>query len=208
MNKRVGEVIRALRKSHGMEQAELAEAIGKSRAAIGNYETGFREPDFETLEAIADVFNIPLAAFFGDPIESHRRAVQGLMPIENLDRHRIPLIGSVAGGEPILADEDYEIYLDGPLNAEYALRLHGHSMEPTYMDGDVIYIHQTPNVNDGEIAVVLLDDSATLKRVYHMKNGLQLLSDNPKYSPMIKTFDECDTIRILGRPIGYTRMYE
>ena len=59
------------------------------------------------------------------------------------------------------------------------------------------------DVDDGDIAAVVLNDEATLKRVYHIKNGLQLLSENPKYPPMIFTLDECDSIRILGKAVGF-----
>ena len=70
-------------------------------------------------------------------------------------------------------------------------------------DGDLVFIRSQDDVDDGEIAAVVLNDEATLKRVYHIKNGLQLLSENPRYAPMIFTLDECDSIRILGKAVGF-----
>ncbi|HIT69207.1 MAG TPA: S24 family peptidase [Candidatus Aphodomonas merdavium] len=100
-----------------------------------------------------------------------------------------------------------EGYVDAPEKADYALEIEGDSMEPDYLDGDTIYIRQQPDVYDGGVAVVLVDDSATLKRVYHLQDGLQLVSNNPKYPPMHVSFSEHSAIRILGIVVGYTRMY-
>ena len=71
------------------------------------------------------------------------------------------------------------------------------------MDGDIVFIRAQDDVDDGEIAAVVLNDEATLKRVYHIKNGVQLLSENPKYAPMLFTLDDCDSIRILGKAVGF-----
>ena len=194
--------IKTMRLSRKMTQADLAKAISQSPSSITMYETGRREPDFETLEAMADVFNVPLSAFLQDS------APDGLIRISQLHRQRIPLIGSVAAGTPILATEHHDVFVDSPAEADYALRVQGDSMEPTYLDGDIVYIRQTDDVDDGTVGVVLCEDSATLKHIYHIDNGVQLVSDNPKYPPMIRTWPEYDTIRILGRVVGYTRMYK
>jgi repressor LexA len=72
------------------------------------------------------------------------------------------------------------------------------------MDGDLVFIRSQEQVENGTIAAVIIEDSATLKRVYHVRNGLQLLSENPKYPPMMFTLAECGTIRILGLAVGFT----
>ena len=71
------------------------------------------------------------------------------------------------------------------------------------MDGDLVFIRRQDDVDDGQIAAVVIDDRATLKRVYHIPNGLQLLSENPKYPPMIFTYPDCESIRILGRAVSF-----
>ncbi len=70
-------------------------------------------------------------------------------------------------------------------------------------DGDLVFIRRQDDVDDGQIAAVIVDDSATLKRVYHVPNGLQLLSENSKYPPMLFTCPDCDSIRILGLAVGF-----
>lgn len=204
---RMGVLIHTMRKSRNLTQTQLAQYVGVSQSAIGMWESGQRKPTYENLEALTDVFNVPMSALLEDDPD-YIRMPHNLTKMSNIEPHSIPLIGSVAGGEPILAEESYEVYVDAPQDADYALRLEGNSMSPLYEDGDVIYIRQTDDVDDGTIAVVLLDDSATLKRVYHIPNGVQLLSENPRYKPMIRTFDTTDVIRILGVPVGYTRMFK
>ena len=137
-----------------------------------------------------------------------RSLPDNIMPISSMGTHKVPLIGSVAAGQPILATESYDVYIDSPAKADYALRVEGDSMEPTYLDGDVVYIRQVDDVDDGTVAVVLVEDEACLKRVYHIKNGLSLVSENPKYPPMIRQIPVYDSIRILGVVVGYTRMYK
>lgn len=106
---------------------------------------------------------------------------------------------------PIYADEETELILcDDSLRCDFALRVRGDSMIGARIhDGDLVFIRSQDDVDDGEIAAVVLNDEATLKRVYHIKNGLQLLSENPRYAPMIFTLDECDSIRILGKAVGF-----
>lgn len=123
-------------------------------------------------------------------------------------RVQVPMLGGIAAGEPILADQQYDAYVeaDADLDCTYALRVDGDSMEPTVRYGDVVFIRQQEDVDDGRIAAVLVDDSATLKRVYHIPNGLQLLSDNAaKYPPRAVTFEDYDCIRILGLAVAFKR---
>ena len=198
----LGTRIKTMRLSRKMTQADLAKSIGQSPSSITMYETGRREPDFETLEAMADVFNVPMSFFVTDGLPTN------VMPIKALRKQTVPLIGSVAAGQPIPAEESVEMYIDSPSGADYALRVQGDSMSPTYLDGDIVYIKMTPAVTEGTVAVVLVDDDACLKHVYYISNGLQLVSDNPSYPPMIVTWPEHDNIRVLGKVIGYTRMYK
>jgi repressor LexA len=80
-------------------------------------------------------------------------------------------------------------------------------MKPTYLSGDIIYIKAQPDVAEGAVAVVLIDDTATLKHIYRTPHGVTLVSDNPAYPPMYYNPSEDQPIRILGIPVGYTRMY-
>ena len=122
-----------------------------------------------------------------------------------MHRRVLPLLGEIAAGVPIYADEQFEVTsCDESLHCDFALRVRGDSMTGARIhDGDIVFIRRQEDVDDGDIAAVLLNDEATLKRVYHIKNGLQLLPMNPRYAPMVFTLDECDSIRILGKAVGF-----
>lgn len=128
-----------------------------------------------------------------------------LVPVKKI---RVPVVGGIAAGEPILTDQEYDTYVevDDVLDGTVGLRVEGDSMEPTVRYGDLVFIRPQDDVNDGEIAAVIIDDSATLKRVYHITNGLTLISDNAaKYPPMTVTYPSHDCIRIFGKAIAFKR---
>lgn len=207
-----GTRLREKRKENKLTQKELADQIGAKHNSVSDWERGYAMPDPDTIVLICEALNVSSAYLLPSRREMSSSSVSlptGLKRISEITPQHIRLIGEVAAGEPILAEEDYEAYIDvdTPIKADYALTVRGDSMEPTYLDGDVIYIRKRPDVDDGQIAVVLVDDSATLKHVYHDKDGVVLTSDNPKYPPMRKTFEDHDCIKILGIVVGYTRMY-
>lgn len=132
-----------------------------------------------------------------------------LRPISSLHHQRVLLIGSVAAGEPIYDPEELGVYVDSPVDADAAITIRGDSMEPNYLDGDMVYIKCRPEVPEGAVAVVFLGDEATLKHVYYRKTGLTLISDNPAYTPIMAEFEDYDgNVRIFGVPVGYTRIYK
>ena len=114
-----------------------------------------------------------------------------------------------AAGVPILAEQDYETRINpcAPVDADYSVTVRGDSMAPTYLDGDVVFIREQPEVDDGCVAVVLIDDSAAVKHVVRAKDGLLLISDNPNYPPMLMRWAEHEHMRVLGLVTGYLRMY-
>lgn len=205
----IGERIKTRRKEIGMSAKELGEIIGKTESTIFRYEKGrISNVDSNIIVPIAEALRTTPAYLMGwDDESTSRPNVSNIIQFDRLAHHKIPLVGSVAGGEPIY-DEEVDLYIEGPTKATCAVRLKGRSMEPTYKDGDIIYVREQPDVQDGQVAVVIMDGEATLKQVFHIPNGLQLLPENRDYSPIIATFDEYDNIRILGIPVGYTRMYE
>ena len=125
-----------------------------------------------------------------------------------MTRQRIPLIGSIACGEPIFADEDMSasIAVDHPVDCDFALRCRGDSMiGARILDGDVVFIRKQDVVDDGSIAAVLIDDDATLKRVYHLADGrVELRAENPKFAPIvIGGENETRMCRIIGKAVGF-----
>lgn len=118
----------------------------------------------------------------------------------------IPLLGEIACGQPILAEENYSEVVPVPdyVHADFALRCRGDSMVGArILDGDIVYIRQQPDVEDGEIAAVLIGDEATLKRVYKIPGRLQLRPENPSYPVMEYANSDLDQVRILGRAVYF-----
>jgi repressor LexA len=120
----------------------------------------------------------------------------------------IPIVGEIACGTPITAEENIEGYADLPsgVHADFALRCKGDSMAPTFENNDLVLIRQQPDVLDGQIAAVDVACEATLKHVYHQASGLLLVSDNPAYPPISVSASE--EIIIHGLAVGYVRMFK
>lgn len=215
----VGKMIAKIRNDRGLSQQQLANKLNMSKQAISNYERGTREPDYVTLEAIADALNVPMAMLITK--EDQEKALEkiyatypqsklpsNVRPISALHHQLVPMIGEVAAGEPIYAPEEVGIYVDAPVKCDAAITIKGDSMAPNYLPGDVVYIKCVPDVPEGTVAVVFLDDEATLKHVYKRETGLTLWSDNPNYMPMQIEFEDYNNVRIFGVPVGFTRMFK
>lgn len=129
-------------------------------------------------------------------------------PISDLNTQRVPLIGSAAAGEPIYDPEEQDVFVDSPVEADAAITVRGDSMVPTYLDGDVVYIKCVPDVPEGAVAVVFLDDEATIKHVYKRPTGLTLIGDNREAPPIMAEFSDYANVRVFGVPVGYTRIYK
>lgn len=215
----LGEMIKQYREEHHLSQRVFANQCGLSNVTINAYEKSMINPktgkpyriSYETYFKLATVMGIDIDEMFtrlGD--DAYISMIpSNVKQIRDMKSRKIPLIGRVAAGEPILADESYEMIVDCPGKADYALEVVGESMVPTYLPGDILYIREQQTIDyPGQVAVVLLDDEATVKHVYIKPDSLLLISDNPAYEPMLKKFSDYATVRILGTVCGYTRMYK
>ena len=190
--------LRKLRDQKGISQAELARFLGVARSTVCQYEAERREPDNETLSKLADYFGVTVDYLLGRESGQPPKSKKGKW---------IPVYGEIAAGIPIEAIEDIIDYeeIDDEMAAtgEYiALRIKGDSMEPRIKEGDVVIIRRQENVENGQIAAVMVNgDSATLKQVKREENGLWLISSNQAYPPIFYTRKECEQlpVRILGR---------
>ena len=184
--------LKKLRLQKGWTQEKLAEIMNVGKSTISMYENGNRTPDFETLEEIADIFNVDLNRF-STSNNTQQMASTGIM---------IPVLGYVRAGIPIEAVEeilDYEeISRDMARQGEYfALSIKGDSMEPKISEGDVVIVRRQETVENGEYAVVLVNgNDATVKKFYKLENGIKLLSTNPSYDPFFYTADEVNSLPI------------
>lgn len=208
-------VMKRLRIERGITQEQLASLLKVSRSTIGMYETGSREPDFETCEAIADIFNVDMDYLMGrsnverkHPITPPTTVPPGFEPLPRMVKK--PLIGDIACGEPITAEQNIADYVDVPesVHCDFCLRCHGNSMvEAGIQDNDVVYIRAQPEVEDGEIAAVRIGGEATLKRVYYDGQSLTLMPANSSYRPKTYSGQELENIRIEGKAVGFTHWF-
>lgn len=214
--KNIGSLIAAVRIDRKMTQADLAMQIGCTKQAVSHYEKNNRRPSYETLEAICDVLNVPMGFFLSE--EERRmelnvardRAVlpKNIIKASDLPMRRVPILGPVAAGQPIPALREYDEYIDIPDTGgryDAALRVQGDSMSPHFKPEDLVFIRYCDDVLDGQVAAVALDDTVVLKKVYHIPSGVNLISENPAYSPMIFTEEDCANIHIIGLAAGFLR---
>jgi repressor LexA len=120
-------------------------------------------------------------------------------------KNAVPVVGVIACGTPITADENIEGFADLPdgVSADFALRCKGDSMTPTLLDGDLVLIRQQPEVENGQIAAVGIDGEATLKHFYRTAGGILLVSDNPKFAPMAYPAESAPIV--YGKAVGFVR---
>ena len=176
------------------------------------YETGSREPDFETCEAIADIFNVDMDYLLGrsnverkDPVAPTQSAPPGFSPMPDMDT--VPLVGRIACGEPITAEENLEGYVSVPSawHATFTLQCSGDSMEPTIHDGDLVAIRKDVHIENGQIAAVRIGDEATLKHLYLHDDYIELRPENPTYASIIRRKEEMNDVSIEGKAVGLCR---
>ena len=182
-------IFKRLRNSCGLTQAEMAEKLGISRSTIGMYETGAREPDFETLEKIADFFNVDIDYLLGRTLKTTK-----LLHPAPINSHSsgiiIPVLGRVAAGIQITAAEyvidTEEISQAMAADGEYfGLQIKGDSMEPKISNGDVVIVRKQSDADDGDLLIALVNgNDAVCKRLKKYAEGIALLSTNPAYEPM------------------------
>lgn len=200
-----------------MTQTDLHERTGINKSSISTYLRGDYKAKQDKVDLLSTALNVSPAWLMGYDVpmvpdtksEERNYDISSLKNIIPTEKHMIPVIGTIAAGKPILCDEHIELLLpcDADLNADFALRVHGDSMiDVGYFDGDIVFIHQQPVVEDGQIAAVRIDDSATLKRFYKIPGGCMLLPENAKYKAMTFTSENCDNIAIIGIPVAkYTK---
>lgn len=194
-----------------LTQTDLHERTGINKSSISTYLRGDYKAKQDKVDLLSSALNVSPAWLMGFdvPMVSNTdndnidiSSIKNIVPIE---KKMIPIIGTIAAGKPITADEHIETYLpcDIDVHADFGLIIHGDSMIGAGIhDGDVVFIKEQPDVDDGQIAAVRIDDEATLKHVYKIPGGCMLVSENPKYPPMTFTEENCDDIHIIGLAVA------
>lgn len=206
----IGDKIRSLRKSKGLNQTELGEKLGVKTNAVSKWECGRVEDiPMSKVKAMAALFEVPVSYLIdGDSIPDVF-SLPNILPMPEMKK--VPLLGSIACGAPILAEEHIEGYVEVPshIHADFTLRCKGDSMiNARIFDGDIVYIRQQEEVNNGEIAAVLIDDEATLKRVKLHPDRIILEPANPLYDPLVFRGEEMNNVRILGKAVAFTSIVQ
>lgn len=200
-NDEVVEYVNNLRKQRGMSINELARETGLAKSSLSRYFNKTRGFPVNKVNVFAKALHVK-------PEEILGVAPSGLKTIDDLGMHpvQIPIIGTIACGTPILADQNIigyttELFDERPEGTLFALKCQGDSMEPKIPDGATVIVRFQPAVEDDEIAAVLVDDNeeATLKRIKHIGNQVMLMPENQKYDPII--LNKENPGRILGKVI-------
>ena len=204
--------IKQLREAKGLNMREAARILDMPYTTYVNYEKGSREPTSEVLILLANFFETTVDYIVGRSNENqgYVASVAPELPANIIpmpEMRKIPLIGSIACGAPILAEEHIEDHIDIPthIHADFALTCKGDSMiNARIFDGDLVYIRQQETVESGEIAAVLIENEATLKRVKLLPDRIILSPENPLYDPLVFRNEEMNTVRILGKAVAFT----
>lgn len=202
--------IKQLRLSMGATLEDIATSVGVTRATVQRWESGNIENiRRDKIWKLAQALHTTPSDLMGwdDEAAALPSNVTPLRPMR-----KVPLVGQIACGTPILAEQNIEDYIDlpGHIHADYALTCKGDSMvNAGIRDGDVVYIREQPEVETGQIAAVIVgDDEATLKRFYYDGSMIQLVAENPRVPPMVFSGSEISRVRVIGLAVAYTHILD
>ncbi|RAM09911.1 XRE family transcriptional regulator [Limosilactobacillus fermentum] len=199
---KLSENIKRLRRENKLTQKRLAQILDVAPSAVSAWEIGRNQPLVSKVDQMAQLFGVKVSDLLGDDYTGNN-------PTPIVQTRQIPVLGEIACGDPILAEENIEDYITAPVNfipsgTLFYLKAKGNSMNPTIKNGDLVLVRQQPDVEDGEIAAVLMleTNEATLKRVKRSGGVVILLPDNQDYEPIVLTSDT--PARILGKAMQVT----
>lgn len=199
-SKIIAKNLKRLMENRELSNVELSEIIGVSESTVGKWLLEKSIPRMGAIEKLASYFHINKS----DLLEDRSNAKEIKLDIQP---RKIPILGKIAAGTPILAVENHEDYFDTSefINADFALEIQGDSMIGSRIyDGDIVFLRKQSYIENGQIGAFLIDGEATLKIFNKQNNTIMLLSSNPSYSPIILSPDRENLI--LGKLIGvYSR---
>lgn len=199
----IGDIMRTRRQELGLTLEEVGDYVGVGKSTVRKWEHGdIENMKRDKIALLSKILKLSPLTFITGEVEYG--TPDNIIPLPKMKK--IPLLGTIACGEPILATENIEalINADENLNADFALRCKGDSMiNARIFDGDIVYIREQPDVEDGEIAAVLIGEEATLKRVYKYPSKVVLRPENPLYDDMTYSKEEMNEVRILGKAVAF-----
>ena len=197
------ERLRFLMEERNLKQVDIlnkAKNVGGylSKSALSQYVSGKSEPDQEKLTLLSEILGVSETWLMG-----YDTNIDGIKNIFKPTTNKAyPLVGTIAAGVPILAEENIDEYvnLDRKINADFCLRVAGDSMVLAHIfDGDIVFIRKQPDVENGEIAAVLIDERATLKKVHKYSDRIELRAENPRFKTI--ELDDSSAVSILGKAV-------
>ncbi|MDD3052334.1 MAG: XRE family transcriptional regulator [Candidatus Cloacimonetes bacterium] len=206
------ERVKELCSENKVSQRTVEKECGLSNGSITKWKTS--NPSSDTVQKVAEFFNVSTDWLNGTSEMKDRTTKEtieqwnerlGILPIS---KQRLPLLGEIACGEPIFANEERESYIEAGTNiqADFCLKAKGDSMiNARIHDGDIIFIRKQEMVANGDIGAVIIDESATLKRVFYYPDDKKLVlqAENPKYEPLVYIGEELDHVHILGKAVAF-----
>ena len=200
-----------------MRQVDIIEKTGINKGALSSYISGRYAPKQTNIFLLAKALNVSEAWLMGADVPMERTtssqdelspSIPSLKNVIPIAKKKFPLYDGIAAGKPRLIPDGIECYVDSTveIKADFILKVHGDSMTGARIhDGDLVFIRQQPEVENGEIAAVLIEDSATLKRVfwYAQKTLLVLRAENPEFNDMEFSGQELENIKILGKAVAF-----
>ena len=198
---RLNDALSKRRKELGLTLGDVARFVGVSTGTVSRWETGeIDNMRRDRIAALAKILQVSPLCVMG--LDDEDAFPNNVVPIKGKP---IPLLGRIAAGIPIYAEENIEgyEYLQSGVQADFCLKVQGDSMiNAGIHTGDIVFVRQQPTVEEGEIAAVLVDDEATLKRFYRHGDAVELRPENSQYKSMFFTAKNCGRFQILGKAVA------
>lgn len=205
----IGQLINNRRSELGLTLEEVGNAVGVSKSTVKKWEDGFiSNMKRDKIAKLAQVLKLNPVSLITGEAATEQTIFDKFDNIKPLTLKKFPMLGEIACGEPIYADEDKETYVmaDSDIKADFCLKAKGESMiNARIYDGDLVFIQKMPMVENGDIAAVIIEDEATLKRVYYYpdQNKLILNPENSAFDPLVYIGEELNHIHILGKAVFF-----
>ena len=204
----IGDTIKILREERGISQTDVANKIGVSKQTLFKYENGVvQNIPTKYIEKLSNLFDVSPGYIMGRQKQPNRpdlNNIPGIKVTQNLIN--VPILGHIQCGLPVLSEANYEGYfkLDPNLcKADFSLVADDDSMvDANIHEDDIVFFKETPDVESGTIAAVLLDDETTFKKVIKMKDTLILQPANDAYEPILVQDGDYSNVTIIGKMVG------
>lgn len=202
----IGDIMRTRRQELGLTLEDVGNFVGVGKSTVRKWERGdIENMKRDKINLLSQVLKLSPLTFITGEVEYGMP--DNIIPLPKTKA--VPLLGTIACGKPILAVENVSCYvrIDEEVKVDFALECKGDSMiNARIFDGDIVYIREQPDVENGEIAAVLIGEEATLKKVYKYPSKIVLCPENPLYDDIVYSEEKMNEVRILGKAVAFLSM--